>query len=146
METNEEEVRVFVGSHIVLGCLGLPRLRLCYRPILRIPILTKISRDRMYKLRNHLHFVNNNDVADNVKGGNRLWKVQPILDQFRSACTKIPHPREMCIDELIIPFSGNTILRQYVPGKPNPVGLKVFVLASHDGQVLDFVIYQGECT
>jgi len=47
------------------------------------------------------------------------------------------------IDEQMIPFSGQTTMKQFVRGKPHPVGLKNFVAANSDGMMLDFKIYVG---
>ncbi|KAH9377484.1 hypothetical protein HPB48_006255 [Haemaphysalis longicornis] len=77
---------------------------------------------------------------------NRLFRVEPIIDAFRKACLELPRPEVLSVDEQMIPFSGRCPARQYVPSKPNPVGLKNFVLSSSDGLVLDFLIYTGKGT
>lgn len=146
LRSTAEEYKKLVGIHIVMGIFGLPRLRLYFMKGMEIPIITQIPRDRIFKLRNFLHVVDNLSVPEAVKETNKLWKVQPILDAVREKCLTLARAKELSIDEQMIPFSGTTSLRQYVKNKPNPVGLKNFVLASPCGLVHDFFIYQGAKT
>lgn len=146
LRSTAEEYKKIVGIHIIMGIFGLPRLRLYFTKGIEIPIITQISRDRIFKLRNFLHVVDNLSITEDVKESNKLWKVQPILDTVRRKCVTLPKAKELSIDEQMIPFSGTTSLRQYVKNKPNPVGLKNFVLASPSGLVHDFFIYQGAKT
>lgn len=69
-----------------------------------------------------------------------------MIDRVLSGCLKQPREQHLAVDEMMIPFSGTCGLKQYVPNKPNPEGLKAFVLANPNGIVCDFVIYQGTNT
>lgn len=47
------------------------------------------------------------------------------------------------IDEQIIPFKGRLSLKQYIPKKPKPWGVKVWVRAGSSGYMHRFEVYQG---
>ncbi|KAL3246096.1 hypothetical protein MRX96_057964 [Rhipicephalus microplus] len=101
-----------------------------------------MTRDRFFELRGMLHFVDLSQTTD-AQTENKLFRAELIIESFRKACLELPRPKAVSVDEQMIPFSGRCPARQYVPSKPNPVGLKNFVLSSSDGLVLDFVIYTG---
>ena len=77
------------------------------------------------------------------KADDVFWKVRPVVERVRQGCLKIHRPKCVPINEQMIPFSGSCPFRQYIPNKPNPVGIKNFVMASVDGLMLDFDIHQG---
>ncbi|XP_049520990.1 piggyBac transposable element-derived protein 3 [Dermacentor silvarum] len=130
-----------------MGILKLPRVRLYWSRMFRVDLVAQaMPRNRFFELRSYVHFVDKLSITPNEREENRLVLVKPILTSFRNACLELPRSRDVSIDEQMIPFSGRCPVRQCVPSKPNPVGLKNFVMASPDGLVLDFAIYVGKGT
>ena len=86
------------------------------------------------------------DMPEEEKKANRLWRVRPIMESFRQCCLKVSRAPELSVDEMMIPFQGRMPSRQYLLLKPNPFGMKVFVLANPNGVILDFHAYTGEGT
>lgn len=144
--TNPRELKTFFALNVLMGCFLFPRLRVYWQRGYSLPSVTDyISRDRFLLLRNIFHMVDTESPPAN--GQNRLWKVQPIIDAVKRVCLDIPRDFvTYSIDEQMIPFTGRCPLRQFVKNKPRPVGLKVFVVTSSSGLVLDFEVYQGQST
>ncbi|KAH7943427.1 hypothetical protein HPB52_008150 [Rhipicephalus sanguineus] len=141
VRTSPAEMKKLAGIHTLMGLLGLPRARLYWSRITAVPLVTgNMTRDRFFELRRMLHFVDLSQTTD-AQTENKLFRAEPIIESFRKACLELPRPKAVSVDEQMIPFSGRCPARQYVPSKPNPVGLKNFVLTSSDGLVLDFGIY-----
>ena len=147
LNASENEMRCYVGMTLLMSVLGYPRIRMYWSNSFKLPLISStMSRNRYFKLRNFLHVVNNLDVSNDEKERDKLWKVRPIITSFLNAVLRLPREENVSIDEQMIPFSGKVSIRQYVPRKPNPTGLKNYVLASKNGTILDFEIYQGKTT
>ncbi|KAH8024808.1 hypothetical protein HPB51_001222 [Rhipicephalus microplus] len=120
-------------------------MRLYWARGTRVPAIADVlTRDQFFTLRSNFKVVNDLDFTEQDQKNDRLWKVRPILKEVQAACRKLTKPPSVFIDEQIIPFTGVTTIKQYVPGKPHPTSLKNFVIASPSGLVLDFDIYQGK--
>ncbi|XP_049948040.1 piggyBac transposable element-derived protein 3-like [Schistocerca serialis cubense] len=105
-----------------------------------------MSKEQFLALRNNVHFVDTIKPPEEAKT-NRLWKVQPVIDTVRRRCHSLPRSfNYYSIDEQMIHFTGRCKLKQYIKGKPRPVGLKNFIMTSASSIVLDLEIYQGATT
>ncbi|XP_068082074.1 piggyBac transposable element-derived protein 3-like [Anabrus simplex] len=130
------------GVHVMMGVLGYPQTKMYWQRDTEVPIISKcMSRDRFFELRNFMHFVDNQGEHEGP-----LWKVKPFLDCVKQKCISLPRSKHVSLDEQMVPFSGKCGFRQFVPSKPNPSGLKNFILAAPDGLVLDFMFYTGAGT
>lgn len=143
--TNQKEVEIFIGLHIATGVLKFPRIHMYWNASLGIGLFqNSMTKNRFFKLRNNLHVVNNLELDKN--NCDKFKKVRPIIDCVLSKVQSLKPEEKMCIDEQIIPFKGHHGAKTYNPKKPNPWGLKVFVLCGESGIVYDLIMYQGKST
>lgn len=121
-------MKAFIGCIINMGIIQLPRLKDYWSTAETndIPFFRNtFSRDRFFQIFGTLHA---GDIDSNV----RREKIQPLLDllgpRFEATFTPGEH---IAIDESVISFKGRVGFRQYLKGKPNPWGIKAFVLADN---------------
>lgn len=138
--TNVQEVKQLFGLHMAMGCLKFPRRTLYWDNALGIRLFTStMAKNRFFKLRSHLHLVNNLEIPDNTDN-DRLFKVRPIYDSVRKRCLHLDMEKCLSIDEQMVPFKGKLNIKQYIKGKPCPWGVKIFVLCGKSGLCYDFLI------
>ena len=106
------------------------------------PVADVMSRNRFQLILSMIHFVDNESVSDVTKK-DRLWKIRPFLNLFRTQCTNISPMQHQSIDEMMVLYKGKFgNIRQYVKGKPHPWGFKVWARCSKNGLLHDFDVYQ----
>lgn len=121
-----------------------PAIGMYWSKTLRFTAITeRFTCDRFFRLRQSLKVLIDDDVPEDLKECDKFWKVRPFLNRILKGCKSKARPECVSIDEQMIPFTGACPYRQYLPMKPNPVGIKNVVCATADGIVLDFEIYQG---
>lgn len=125
----------------------MKRINLYWKKELQVSsIANTMTRDRFYRLRNHLSVTDEMSVTNEEKASDRFWKVRPLLKKIWDVCQRLPREEELSLDEQMISFTGRCPSRQYVPRKPANTGFKNFVLAGASGLVVDFEVYQGTST
>lgn len=69
---------------------GFPKKYKVWSRSYKIPLLVNaITRIRYFKLRHFLQFVNNCDITDDAKNWDKLWKIQPVIDNFHRAILQL---------------------------------------------------------
>ena len=79
---------------------------------------------------------------------NKRSKIQPFIDLLVPLFQQHLIPsQELSIDEAMIAFRGRVGFRQYIRGKPQPWGIKAYVLSeSRTGYMYNVIIYYGKET
>ena len=147
MRATPQEIKALIGIHIEMGFIPFPNMRLYWSKARRHKLIADaMTLNRFSMLRNNLHLVDN--LQGNERVEDKFWKVRPILNQFSNVLVQeLPDPeKRLCIDEQMIPFKGILGLKQYMKGKPNPWGIKVFFLCGESGMPYNFLAYQGKTT
>lgn len=131
------EMKRFIRCNIFKLSFEYPKMRMFWAKTTWVPFINNtISRNGFFKIRGFLKVVNDNTMTNKEKKDS-LWKIRPLLEAVKASCYQLVWDVHLSIDEQIIPFTGNTKMKQFLRGKPNPTGLKKFILANKYGLVLD---------
>ncbi|XP_063216821.1 piggyBac transposable element-derived protein 2-like [Bacillus rossius redtenbacheri] len=147
LNTNRKEIEQFMGICIYMSIYGLPRSRMYWSSNTRVEKVADImSRGRWEELKANLHFNDNSKLpAGNDGNKDKLFKIRPLYEALCCNFKKLPMDEQMlCVDEQIVPFKGQSSLKQYNPKKPSKWGYKIFVLADSKGLIRNMEIYSGQ--
>ncbi|KAJ8937948.1 hypothetical protein NQ318_013204 [Aromia moschata] len=142
--TDRKEIMHFIGLLGYMGIVRMSSLRDYWSTkwIFSNKVAKNImSRNRFEILLKMFHFSDNSLCPK----GDRIYKVQPLLDRLIQNYKKIYTPRKMfCIDESVIPFQGRLVFKQYNPQKTHKYGIKIFKLCCENGYTWNMSIYSGK--
>lgn len=147
LRATTQEIKALIGMHIEIGSTPFRNLRLYWSKGRRYKLIADaMTFNRFCTLRNNFHLVDN--LEENERKEDKFWKVRPIMNRVLNVLIEeLPEPeKRLCVDEQMIPFKGRLALKQYMKGKPNPWGIKVFFLCGESGMPYNFLAYQGKTT
>lgn len=108
------------------------------------PFADIIPRNQFEKIMRLLHFTGNNEANDKAKQA-KVWKIHPWLDELQRNFLTVVEPKQLnSIDELMISFTGRCPIKQYMPVKPHPCGIKLWARTGSSGFLYQFNVYQGQ--
>lgn len=113
-------------------------------PLIRLPLVAEsMPLKRFEKLKRYLHIIDNDSIPSNNK--DIFIKIRPLIEKLNETFSSVACPlvENVAVDEMIIPFKGRSRAKQYIKSKPKKWGFKAWVLATADGFVSKFEMYQG---
>ncbi|KAM4588720.1 piggyBac transposable element-derived protein 3-like [Odontesthes bonariensis] len=140
-----EEFKTFLGINMVMSYVRYPRSRMYWSSEtgLRLELIVNaMPVNRFEQILSYMHFVDNYSL--DPANADRFVKIRPVLDALKETFRSALDPEEFqSVDEMMIPYKGRLSIKQYVPKKPKPWGIKVWVRAGSSGYMYNFEPYQG---
>ena len=140
----DKEIIQFLGTCLYMTVVHQPNIRMYWSKQTGDVNIKKYSmgRIRFEQILRCLHFADNDLAAPRGQPGHdRLYKIRPFLNNLQANFRKYVEPETLSsIDEMMIPFKGKSILKQYMTNKPSKWGFKFWVQAGVSGFVHEFLI------
>lgn len=95
-----------------------------------------VTQNRFQDTVRFLHFADST-----LAGGDFLAKIQPLISLLVQNFKKLTPGAVTVIDEIMVPFRGQLIFKQYIPGKSSQYGVKLFKLCDSKGYTCDLTVY-----
>uniref|UniRef100_A0A915IZ26 PiggyBac transposable element-derived protein domain-containing protein n=1 Tax=Romanomermis culicivorax TaxID=13658 RepID=A0A915IZ26_ROMCU len=143
--TTTDSIEQFFGILLFMGITKFPSYRMYWAEETRVSAVTDImSRNDFENLKSYMHF-NDDSLMLKRESDNYdpIYKARPFVNQLRQNCLKIEPEEKHSIDKMIIPTKARWGIKQYIPSKPHPWGMKIFSRCGVLGFVYDFFVFTG---
>lgn len=140
------EIKQYLGIIIYMSVIHLPNIRSYWSEDLGIDkIIQTMTVNRFEKIRQHLHFNNNETIIPkDHPDHDRLHKIRPLIEHLNERFCSIPLESSLSIDEQMCSTKVRHFMKQYMPNKPHKWGFKLFVLCGVSGFSYKFELYAGQ--
>lgn len=139
-----EEIRNFIIVWIACNCPGSPVVESdAWTKHSRVSATFLLTRARYRQIKGHIRcYTNNNECRQTG------WQVQELLQRFRWATAQLINPgNALSLDEAMVAWTGPLSFLINIPTKPDPVGIRMFVLSDPStGFTHDVIMDVGDDT
>lgn len=139
------ELLIYLGINVAMTYIRYPRARMYWSSDqgLRCSLIADaMPVNRFETITKNLHFTDN--LSHNKEDTDKVWKLRPVLDYLATRFKEGVTPEEShSVDEMMVPFTGRSSLKQYIRSKPKPWGFKIWTRSGVSGYVYAFEVYQG---
>ena len=140
--TTPAELYAFLGVHIYMGIVALPRLHMYWSALYCQPFVTSLFSRRRFKELLRYHRVAPLPAPDAPV--DHLHHVRSLVATLNAAFGAHYSPSQyLTLDESMAAFQGRSPIKQYMPMKPHKWGYKIWGLASDD-YLLRVEVYEGK--
>jgi hypothetical protein len=137
-----EEMWRYLGIRIRQGIVQLPELHHYWEATYRDSYIVQLmSRNRFTQLHRYFHIV---PPVPRDEPQTVVEKTAPFYHQCQGLFHDYYVPGDkFAVDETMIRFEGRSKWTTVIPGKPTPIGYKIYTVAA-DGYLLGFRIFRGK--
>ena len=118
---SRNEIEKAIGIILLMGIHKLPNQCMYWANLSKVPVISEaMTRNRFEDILRYLHYNGNTvDLNHSDPNFNKLFKLQPLIDHFRSKFKYVVEPETfMSIDEVMVAFKGRHSAKVYMPKKP----------------------------
>lgn len=103
-----------------------------------------MPKNKFERIKKYLSFNNESErVKKGEPGYDPIFRMRKVATHLNERFDSIPKNARLCVDEQMCSTKMVHHLRQYLPDKPHPWGVKFFVLCDSNGYSYQFEIYPG---
>ncbi|XP_040064463.1 piggyBac transposable element-derived protein 2-like [Ixodes scapularis] len=143
MNVAEAELEQHIGIYR-MGPVQMPCWRCYWGRGTMFPVVADVMPlNRFEKLRRPIHFTDNRQATEDTKRY-KAWKIRTWLNLRQENLQSVEQEELNSVGEMIISFTGRCPMKQYMPAKPNPRGIKLWGRAGFSGFLYQFDVFHGQ--